>query len=84
LTVTRAGTGSGTVRSTPAGIKCGTDCTESYASGTSVTLTANVKGGSTFTGWSGACTGTGSCVVSMTAATTVTATFTAAGGSGFI
>ncbi|MGI8822522.1 MAG: sulfatase family protein, partial [Acidimicrobiia bacterium] len=42
LTVTRAGTGSGTVRSTPAGIKCGTDCTESYASGTSVTLTANV------------------------------------------
>ena len=75
LTVTTVGPGS--VRSTPAGINCGTDCTESYASGTSVTLTAKPGRGATFTGWSGACTGTGSCVVSMTQAHTVTATFTA-------
>ncbi|MDQ3783164.1 MAG: hypothetical protein M3349_09570 [Actinomycetota bacterium] len=77
MTVTKAGTGSGTVTSSPAGIKCGADCTEPYTSGTSVTLTAKAARGSTFTGWSGACTGTGSCVVSMTATHTVTATFTA-------
>ncbi|MGI8822179.1 MAG: InlB B-repeat-containing protein [Acidimicrobiia bacterium] len=79
LTVVTAGTGTGTVRSTPAGIKCGTDCSESYASGTSVTLTAKTNAGSTFTGWSGPCTGAGSCVVSMTAAVTVTATFDTGG-----
>ena len=28
LTVSRAGTGSGTVTSSPAGIACGTDCSE--------------------------------------------------------
>jgi hypothetical protein len=41
-----------------------------------VTLTATASAGSTFTGWSGACTGTGSCVVTMSAAKSVTATFT--------
>src|SRR3989449_8777366 len=77
LVVVRAGSGSGTVTSTPAGITCGTDCSEPYASGTVVTLTAAPGAGSVFTGWSGGgCTGTGSCSVTLTAATTVTATFT--------
>src|SRR5262249_45038596 len=76
LTVTRGGTGSGTVGSSPSGINCGATCSASYNSGTVVTLTATPGGGSTFTGWSGACSGTGSCVVTMNAATTVTATFT--------
>ena len=76
LSTALAGTGSGSVASVPAGITCGTDCTESYAHGTSVTLTPTPATGSTFNGWSGACSGTGSCVVPMTAATTVTATFT--------
>ena len=77
LTVTKAGTGSGTVTSAPGGIACGGDCTEGYANGTSVTLTAAAESGSTFGGWSGSgCTGTGTCTVSMTAARTVTATFT--------
>ena len=76
LTVTKAGTGTGTVRSTPAGIKCGGDCTETYVSGTSVVLTAKATTGSIFTGWSGGCTGTGACQVSITAEATVTATFT--------
>jgi len=40
-----------------------------------VTLTAAAASGSTFAGWSGACTGTGTCTVSMTAAQSVTATF---------
>ena len=47
-----------------------------FNSGTSVTLTATPSTGSTFTGWSGACTGTGSCTVSMTVAQSVRATFT--------
>ena len=41
----------------------------------SVTATANV--GYTFTGWSGACSGTGACSVTMDADKTVTANFTA-------
>ncbi len=40
LTVTKAGTVSWTVSSSPAGISCGTDCTEPYNSGTLVNLSA--------------------------------------------
>ena len=40
LTVTKGGTGTGIVTSSPAGISCGSDCTEPYNAGTSVTLTA--------------------------------------------
>src|SRR2546422_888878 len=77
LVVVRAGSGSGTVTSTPAGITCGAGCSAPYASGTAVTLTATPAAGSVFTGWSGGvCTGTGACSVTLTAATTVTATFT--------
>ncbi|MBL9014318.1 MAG: InlB B-repeat-containing protein, partial [Myxococcales bacterium] len=75
LTVVRTGSGAGNVASTPAGIACGADCTESYAYGTTVTLTATPSIGSTFTGWSGACSGTAMCVVSITQARSVTATF---------
>ena len=75
LTLTKAGTGAGTVTSSPAGISCGSSCSANYASGTSVTLTAAAASGSTFAGWSGACTGTGACTVSLTAARAVTATF---------
>jgi beta-xylosidase len=75
LTVTKAGTGSGTVTSSPAGISCGSTCNATYASGTSVTLSAAAGSGASFAGWSGACTGTGSCVLTMTAARSVTATF---------
>jgi Divergent InlB B-repeat domain len=75
LTVLRAGTGAGTVTSSPDGIDCGTDCTEDYAEGALVTLTATPSADSTFTGWSGGCTGTGACTVAMAAAVTVTASF---------
>ncbi|MDC4206852.1 MAG: InlB B-repeat-containing protein [Candidatus Manganitrophus sp.] len=74
LTVTK--TGNGTVTSSPTGINCGTDCSESYTINSSVTLTANPDADSDFTGWSGACTGTGNCVVTMDVAKSVTATFT--------
>ena len=82
LTVQLAGTGMGTVASTPAGIACGADCTEPYAPGTAVTLTATATSGSTFAGWSGACSGTGTCVLTITADTTVTASFSATCTSG--
>ena len=76
-TLTVTVTGSGSVTSMPAGINCGADCTEVYAYGTQVTLTPTPAAGYTFTSWSGACTGSGACVVTMTAAARlVTATFT--------
>ena len=76
LSVFKSGHGSGTVTSSPAGINCGTDCTETYNSGTSVTLTATAAADSTFAGWSGGgCSGTSTCALTMDAAKTVTATF---------
>ncbi len=77
VTVTKAGTGSGTVTSSPAGINCGSTCTAAFDYGASVTLTATPASGSTFVGWSGGgCSGTATCVVSATAARTVQATYT--------
>lgn len=73
LTVTKVGTGSGTI--TGADINCGADCSESYSSGTAVTLTATPASGSTFIGWSGGCSSAGTCMVTMSAAISVTATF---------
>lgn len=78
LSVSRQGAGSGTVTSSPAGINCGSTCSASFAASTPVTLTAQAAAGSTFAGWSGACTGTGSCSVAMDAAKSVTASFNTA------
>jgi hypothetical protein len=75
LTVAMAGSGSGTVSG--AGITCPGTCTGSYASGSTVTLTAAGQNGSSFAGWSGGCTGTGGCSVTMGADQSVTASFTA-------
>ncbi|MBP8297719.1 MAG: fibronectin type III domain-containing protein, partial [Burkholderiales bacterium] len=77
LTVTLAGTGTGTVSSAPAGIACPGDCAENYAGGTGVQLTAAATGGSVFSGWlGGGCTGAGAtCDVTLNAATAVSATF---------
>ena len=79
LTVTKAGTGSGTVNSAPSGINCPSACSANFASEAQVTLTASAAQGSTFAGWSGAgCSGTGACVVTLSAAASVTATFNSA------
>ncbi|CAK0782309.1 hypothetical protein CCP4SC76_880002 [Gammaproteobacteria bacterium] len=72
--------GSGTVTSNPSGISCGSTCSASFNSGTSVTLTATPASG-TFSGWSGDCSGTSTCTVSMTAAKSVTATFSGSTGA---
>jgi uncharacterized repeat protein (TIGR01451 family) len=77
LTVTRAGSGSGTVTSSPSGINCGSTCAADFTSGATVGMMATPAAGSTFAGWSGACTGTGGCTVTMSADRSVTATFTA-------
>lgn len=76
LTVTRTGTGGGTITSSPAGISCGSTCSASFSPTATVTLTAAPDSNSSFAGWSGACTGSGSCVLTMSAARSVTATFT--------
>jgi hypothetical protein len=73
LSVSKSGTGSGTV--TGNGINCGSDCSETYTADTPVTLSASPDGGSTFAGWSGDCSGTGSCVLTMNSDKSVTATF---------
>lgn len=52
LQITKAGTGAGLVTSGPAGINCGTDCTEAYRKGTAITLTATPTNGF-FSGWGG-------------------------------
>lgn len=75
LAVSIDGPGTGTVTSTPVGINCGTDCSESYPENTIVTLTASRATGSSFTGWSGICSGIDDCSVTMDAAKSVTATF---------
>jgi hypothetical protein len=80
LTVSLDGTGSGTVASNPSGIDCGTTCLVIFADGTEVTLHANALHAkraprSVFTGWSGDCTGTGTCTVILDRAYKVTATF---------
>jgi uncharacterized repeat protein (TIGR02543 family) len=67
--------GGGTGLATGNGIACPGDCSEEYAPGTSVTLAAQPTGGSTFAGWSGDCTGTGSCDLVMDGDRTATATF---------
>lgn len=76
LSVTKDGTGAGSVTSSPAGISCGSDCSQAYTSGTPVALFAAPATSSTFAGWSGACSGTGACEVTMDQARTVTAIFT--------
>ena len=75
LTVQAAGAGGGTISSNPAGINCGQACSASFSSGTQVTLTASPAANSFFTGWSGACSGTGACKVTLTQNASVMANF---------
>ncbi len=79
LTVTKSGGGRGTVSSMPAGIDCGSSCSAGFEIGTEVTLAAEAEPGFTFEGWTGDCTGLGSCMVSMDAAKDVEAVFSPGG-----
>ncbi|TMQ25662.1 MAG: hypothetical protein E6K65_16290, partial [Nitrospirae bacterium] len=80
LTVSETGLGSGTVTSSPPGINCGSACSASYVSGTTVTLTATPGMLSGFGGWTGCDIASGNtCTVKMNAARSVTADFTLLG-----
>ena len=73
LTVTLAGRGTGGV--TGLGISCPETCSGSYGASAIVTLIATPKSGSGFSGWSGACTGSGACKLKLSANRAVVATF---------
>jgi uncharacterized delta-60 repeat protein len=76
LTISKSGSGSGTVTSSPSGIDCGATCSHSFDEGTPIGLTATPVAGSTFAGWSGGgCSGTGACEVTLGGAQSVTASF---------
>jgi len=77
-TLTVSTTGSGTVTSMDGSINCPGTCNHNYPSNTQVTLNATPASGYTFSGWSGACSGTGPCTVTMTQGLSVGATFTQA------
>ena len=79
LGVTRSGSGSGSIISSPTGINCGSDCSEMYVSGTSVTLAASASTNSVFNSWSGACSGTGDCLLVMNADKNINAQFDSQG-----
>lgn len=70
--LTTSATGNGTVVASPPG--------PSYSAGTVVTLTATPDAGYTFSGWSGACTGTGTCSVTVSSNASVSATFASSSG----
>ena len=82
LTVATSGIGSGNITSSPSGISCGadgSDCTEDYEDGTSVTLTATANSGSEFASWTtGDCPSANSatCQIEMSEARSATARFT--------
>jgi uncharacterized delta-60 repeat protein len=75
--VTKAGSGSGRVNGPE--LHCGLNCGANYEAGEAIELFASEESGSTFAGWSGACSGTGPCEVTMNSDRNVTATFTRTG-----
>jgi hypothetical protein len=77
LSIHTGGNGSGAVRSASPALECKSQCTQSIAANAQVQLTAVADAGSTFTGWQGACSGTGDCTVTLDADRDVTALFSA-------
>jgi uncharacterized delta-60 repeat protein len=74
LSIAAVGNGTGTVTSSPAGINCGPTCAAPFAD-VPVTLTATASARSAFAGWSGDCTGKGTCTLTMSTDRSVVATF---------
>ncbi len=76
LRVASAGSGSGSILSSPSGIACPGTCSYTYEPGTQVTLSSSAAPGSRFVGWEGAdCSGTTTCETTVDSATGVTALF---------
>jgi len=77
LTVALSGTGKGEVTSTPSGLTCtANSCTGTFPAGTEVTLSPKPAAGAILGAWSGACSGTTDCKVTMTADASVGAELT--------
>jgi pimeloyl-ACP methyl ester carboxylesterase len=81
--LTVSATSGGTVTSGDGYINCGSSCAHVYSSGTNVSLNAAPASGWSFGGWGGACSGIGSCSVTMAATTAVTANFTTSGTTAY-
>ncbi len=78
MSLSKAGTGTGTVTTKPGVVSCNTACTDAtkyFAKGVTVTLSATPAANSSFFGWSGACKGQENCTVKMDEHQTITATF---------
>jgi hypothetical protein len=75
LVINTAGPGGGTIDGTANGVPCNGSCAGNHPEGTAIVLYASASPGSSFVGWSGDCTGTGNCNLTMDAEKTVTATF---------
>lgn len=75
LTVSKSGVGGGTIASSPAGIDCGSACTATFALNATVELSVIPDLGYIFSGWSGACSGSDNCSLTITDNTSVTALF---------
>ena len=74
LSVSKAGSGS--VTSSPPGINCPTvSCVGNFTAGSTVSLTASPPADFAFVGWSGACSGTAGCTVTMNSNQNVMVTF---------
>ncbi|MEM7053371.1 MAG: hypothetical protein AAF446_02370, partial [Pseudomonadota bacterium] len=71
LTVRMKCLGNGRVTSTPAGIDCTSDCSASFAVGSVVNLTAIPNADNVFQNWTGACSGSANCSVTMNEANTI-------------
>jgi len=69
------GDGGGVVVASPFGVSCTAICEQRVPSGTSITLTATPDANSRFGGWSGACSGTALCALTLTTDTEVAARF---------
>jgi len=82
LTVSIAGTGAGTVTSTPSGISCPAICSFTFPPNTAVTLSETPGSNDAFSSWAGACTGSANCSVTLDASMSITANFSSENGSG--
>jgi C1A family cysteine protease len=75
LAVSGASGGSVTAAPAPPGATCPGSCSQTFPSGEVVTLTPTAGAGALFSSWSGACSGSGACQVTMDGAKSVTANF---------
>lgn len=83
LSITKSGTGTIAVMSSPSGIDCGLICRYAFSTGTTITLTAIASPGSRFDGWAGGgCSGTGPCQITLNSNTEITAHVSLEEGSG--